>query len=481
MKLGPPSRSRRRLSSSLWIVALAASFLQGGQLRSAPLALNRENPHYFHFRGKPTVLITSGEHYGAVLNLDFDGLAYLQTLHADHLNLTRVFTGAYVEPPGAFNIARNTLAPLPGRFICPWARSDTPGYANGGNKFDLSKWDSAYFKRLRQFMGQARTRGIVVEVNFFTPFYEENIWDLSPMKAANNVNGVGEVARTNVYTLDRNGGLLAVQDAMVRKLVAELKDFDNLYYEICNEPYFAGVTMDWQRHIAETIVQAEKHFPHRHLISQNIANGKAKVENTHPAISIFNFHYASPPDAVEMNYGLNKVIGENETGFKGTEDTHYRKEAWQFILAGGGLFNNLDYSFVAGHERGDFVYPKTQPGGGNPGYRSQLRFLSHFIHRFDFIRMKPDRGVIRGGLPAPAQAYGLVEAGKQYAVYLFGGKQVNLELEIPHGTYRVEWLNPVTGQITKTPALRHPGGTARLASPAYVEDIALRIVSSTPL
>jgi hypothetical protein len=36
------------------------------------LQLHPENPHYFLWRGHPTVLITSGDHYGAVLNLDFD-------------------------------------------------------------------------------------------------------------------------------------------------------------------------------------------------------------------------------------------------------------------------------------------------------------------------------------------------------------------------------------------------------------------------
>ncbi|MGH9341061.1 MAG: hypothetical protein ACRD1R_16060 [Acidobacteriota bacterium] len=50
-----------------------------------------------------------------------------------------------------------------------------------------------------------------------------------------------------------------------------------------------------------------------HLISQNIANarlknlknGEGNIENPHPAISIFNFHYATPPNVVAMNYGLN--------------------------------------------------------------------------------------------------------------------------------------------------------------------------------
>jgi len=471
------SRNSLRRSPKLALVLFIA-FAGAGQC--APLSLHPENPHYFLFRGKPTVLLTSGEHYGAVLNRDFNFVEYLDTLAADGLNLTRTFTGAYLEPLGAFNIAQNTLAPATGRLICPWARSDTPGYPNGGNKFDLSKWDEAYFKRLKDFMEQAGKRGIVVELNLFTPFYEENIWALSPQKASNNINGVGDVARTNVYTLDRNGGLLAVHDAIVRKLVNELKDFDNLYYEICNEPYFGGVTMDWQRHVADTIVETEKPFPHQHLISQNVANTKAKVQNPNPAISIFNFHYASPPDTVAMNYGLNKVIGENETGFKGTNDTHYRMEAWQFILAGGGLFNNLDYSFVAGHERGDFVYPKNQPGGGNPVYRSQMKTLRDFINRFDFVKMKPSHSLIQSGLPEKSKAYVLAQPGKQYAVYIFGGSKVNLTVDLPKGEYAIEWLSPVSGRVEKMENLQHPGGTANLSSPAYAEDVALRVVSSAP-
>src|SRR5207249_11153273 len=145
------------------------------------------------------------------------------------------------------------------------------------------------------------------------PMYEESQWRLSPQNAINNVNGVGNVARTNVYALDKNDGLIAVQETMVRKIVTELNGFDNVYYEICNEPYFGGVTLEWQHHIADVISDTERTLGVRHLISQNIANQKAKVQNPHPAVSIFNFHYASPPDAVAMNYRLDKVIGDNET------------------------------------------------------------------------------------------------------------------------------------------------------------------------
>lgn len=444
-----------------------------------PLSLHPDNPHYFLWRGRPTLLITSAEHYGAVMNLDFDYAPYLKELEAKKLNNTRVFSGAYVEPIGAFNIARNTLAPPPERFIAPWVRSSRPGYANGGNKFDLTRWDEDYFKRLRGFVKQAGRRGVVVEMNLFCPFYEESQWKLSPQNALNNVNGVGSVARTNVYTLDKNGGLLAVQEAMTRKIVTELNGFDNLYYEICNEPYFGGVTMEWQHHIADVIVETEKSLPNRHLISQNIANGTQRITNPHPAVSIFNFHYASPPKAVAENYALNKVIGDNETGFQGTNDTHYRMEAWEFILGGGALYNNLDYSFVAGHERGDFDYPADQPGGGNPVFRRQLTVLRDFMHGFDFVRMKPGKDFLTSGVPEKMHAYALVEDGRQYAACFFepgntAPQSVSLTVLLPAGHYRVAWVDVLSGKAVKRERVKSSGATA-ITSPEFRREIALSI------
>jgi hypothetical protein len=150
--------------------------------------------------------------------------------------------------------------------------------------------------------------------------------------------------------------------SLVPLAAAESKDFDNVYYEICNEPYFGGVTLAWQLHIADVIVDAQRDHPHKKLIARNVANNAAGVSDPHPAFSIYNFHYAAPPITVAMNWHLNNVIGDNETGFRGTNDAAYRMEGWDFIIAGGGLYNNLDYSFVAGNEDGTFVYPSSQPG-----------------------------------------------------------------------------------------------------------------------
>ena len=101
-----------------------------------PISLHPANPHYFLFRGKPTVLITSAEHYGAVLNGDFDAIPYLDELHARGLNLTRTFSGTYREVPGSFKIEEHAGAD-PSKYIAPWPRTDVAGTSDGGNRFDL--------------------------------------------------------------------------------------------------------------------------------------------------------------------------------------------------------------------------------------------------------------------------------------------------------------------------------------------------------
>jgi hypothetical protein len=470
-------------------VCLAVSALHHAAAQT--LSLLPENPRYLAWRGRPLVIVGSGEHYGAVLNADFDFRTYLATLGKDGLNHTRLFTGAtYVEPKGAFNIAKNTLAPDGPRYLSPWARSDQPGYATGGNRFDLARWNESYFQRLRDFVGEAGRQKVIVEVNLFCPFYEDPQWLLSPFHPTNNIQGAGQgVSRTNVYTLDHHGGLLTYQERFVDRVVAELQGFDNLYYEICNEPYFAGVTLAWQAHIAQRIARAQAGHAHPKLISQNIANNHAKVEAPLPHISIYNFHYAAPPNAVAMNAHLRLPIGDNETGFAGTQDAPYRMEAWDFMIAGGALFSHLDYSFTVGHEDGRFAYPASQPGGGNQELRRQFRLLKEFIEGFDLARVGPDDSVLVGGIPPTHTARALVEPGKQLGVYFrpapgsprpqpqpAADKAPTLQVRVSAGPWEATWIDPVNGAVVRKETRDAPEGTLSVPFPSLVHDLALRLV-----
>ena len=455
-----------------------------------PLALNNQNPHYFEYRHKATVLVTSGEHYGAVINQDFNYSRYLDELARNHLNLTRIWSGTYREEPGNFKIGNNTLAPRREAFLSPWLRSDTPGALDGGNRFDLKRWNPAYFRRLRDFLRQASQRHIIVEINLFCTFYEDSMWKASPLNAANNVNGIGNIPRSEALSMQHQD-LLEIEDEFVRKIVTQVNSFDNLYFEICNEPYWGKVQPEWQRHISSVIANTEKRLPQRHLISENISNGSKKIVDPDPNVSIFNFHYARPPSSVELNYGLARVIGCNETGFDGQADSTYRIQGWAFLAAGGALYNNLDYSFAVGHERGDYRFSKETPGGGGFEIRRQLSILARFFQSLDLEELQPAQTLIRLDSPDTTKLYALASSGKEYVAYLYratiqSGAKPHFEVdaktgtsqiavELPAGAYQALWLDPKTGTVLSRFHFDQKNRNRTLTSPAYSEDIVLKI------
>jgi hypothetical protein len=469
---------------SLYFVAFALLILSCGRSLNLqpPLSLHPQNPHYFLFRGKPAILIGSTEHYGAVMNLDFDYVKYLNEIASSDLNVTRTFSGVYVEPGGAFGIQKNTLAPSTGRYICPWARSSQPGYTNGGNKFDLFKWNEAYFSRLKDFVTEAGKRNVIVELDLFSNFYDSAQWKLSPLYIRNNINGIGNIKDQKEILSLKHPEIIDIQEKMVRKIINELSNFDNLYYEICNEPYFGDTLAlkEWERYMTGIVVDAEKGFKQKHLISNNIANFSLPVSIPREGVSIYNFHYARPPLTVAMNYHLNMVIGDNETGFAGIEDATYRTEAWDFIMAGGALFNHLDYSFTADNEDGSFKVKEGQPGGGSKTLRNQLKILTQFMRGIDYINMLPAKNNrLRSSEPEITNMHALAKAEEVFAIYFHRKDTASsgsvFEITLPSGSYTFTWIDTKTAGKTVSNLQNHPGGWASITSPDYSVDIALRV------
>jgi hypothetical protein len=487
------------LTLALALVGSASAPSLAAQNRDTePIRLDPVNPHYFFFHGKTIALVSSGEHYGAVLNADFDYRRYLATLEAEGLNYTRLFGGSYIEVPGkSFGIQRNDLAPQPGKFIAPWMRSDVPGYAGGGNKFDLDKWNPEYFERLHSFLAEAAKRGIVVEITLFSSQYGEIQWALSVFNAANNVNQTTAIDWKKINTLE-NGNLLAVQERYTRKLVREASTFSNVIFEIQNEPWsdqpeFAGVvnpylfppsrnqfpnsievadklSIAWQTQVKQWIASEESSLPLKHLIAQNYCDFGLPVRDLIPGVSIVNFHYAYPETA-SMNQGIGKAIAYDETGFLGQDDDSYRRQAWNFMLSGGGSFGALDYSFTTGHEDGTDT-ARNGPGGGSPAFRAQLGFLSAFLKALPLREMAPDPQIVKhaGG------AYPRVLSNhKVYAIYLDGSGPVEVTLNLPTGEYSGEWLNTKTGERENILNFSHAGGDKAVQSPEFQNGIALRL------
>ena len=471
----PTFRSRH----SIGLITACALMFSGMSTVAEPIRLHPENGHYFLFHDRLAVLVGSSEHYGALINLDFDYIRYLDEMRASGLNVARVFAGTYREIPGSFNITDNTLSPPSGRAIAPWARSAVPGAYDGGNKFDLTKWDAAFFHRMRDFVKVAGERDIVVELTFFSAFYEDAIWNACPMKSTNHINGSGAGGRGNCFLT--NSDLLPAQLALVRKCAEELRDCDNIYYEIINEPYSSGVPQAWQNLIINEITTTEAGFPHRHLIAQNVANADATIQNPNPEVSIFNFHYALP-NAAKQNFGLNRPLGDDETGYgpdDAQKDFPYRREAWEFMLSGGGIFNHLDYSFTASSESG--LATPDAPGGGGPAIRRQLGILRWFLEDLPLLGSSPLTGLVASGVPVGGAVRAMGIPGEAYGLYLRGNSQANLTMNLPAGNYHGQWIDPRSGLSTGLENFTHAGGQRVMASPVYGEDIALRLfVGNSP-
>jgi hypothetical protein len=476
---------------SLVYIAIYSFIVSWCGANAQTLRLCPENPRYLEFKGQPVILITSAEHYGAVVNLDFDYKKYLNTLAEEGFNYTRIFSGTYIEPvENIFGIRKNTLAPLTGRFISPWIQE------NG--KFDPSRFNPLFFERMKDFTREAAGHGIIVEITLFTSIYAENAWALSPLNPLNHIHPA-DTLEFHLVNTPGNGTLKDYQERFIRKVVREMNGFDNIFYEIQNEPWadqgdLAGEvnleddtvftrswqkkvevanakSMEWQAWVSSIIRDEESKLQRKHLIAQNICNFGIKLGKVPEGVSILNFHYAHP-EAVIMNRDLGVVTGLDETGFMPHEDQLYINQAWRFVLSGGGLYNNLDYSFTAGNEDGTWPVPEENPGWGGPAFRKKLSLLVRTMEEVPFQEMEYTGNLFKGTEPFVRQ-YGLCKEGELYLVFVEGSRQVPLVPELPAGNYEVTWLNIQTGQ--RIQMRENLGNLAPIYAPFEENEVVLMI------
>ncbi len=180
------------------------------------------------------MLLAATEHYGSIINRAFDFDRYLTDAAEHHQTVTRTFL-LFRESQGSRNPG-SPCKPESPDYLAPYLRTG-PGAAGDGEPiYDLDQWNPAYFERLHKFLDRASQLGIVVELTLFSNAYGQGGWrNFNPLMPGNNIQHVG-VADWQDYLSLRNKPMNDRQFAYVAKIVAETARYDNVYYEICNEP-----------------------------------------------------------------------------------------------------------------------------------------------------------------------------------------------------------------------------------------------------
>jgi len=465
-----------------------------------------KNPFYWQYRSKPLLLI-GGSDQDNIFQWAFDG-----TKLADHLDLLVACGGNYVR----CTMSSREYTPEGYRWDllpCPFVKID--------GKYDLRQWNEDYWKRLRTFLREAKTRGIIVQLEIWDRWNESGDsrkagfgWYDSPWNPDNNStydwadSPLLKPGKTDFYNafhyaaVTEDPVLLPLQQRFVEKVVDEVIDNgnDQVLFQVDNESGIGDETLEpdpyWARFVrryaeskgaSDIFVCTSRRFhrptPYEAKTFQDWDNPEVRVPLLNTA---FNFsdisqnngtggqtqydnilwyrsrvieHGARPINNVKC-YHFNWPVGSS-FGKDRTSPTDAEAGAkfWRAVFAGS--------AGVRFHRN-----TPTRPAGLREGFglaiegQRHLRSMREFLDAVHVFSMNPCNDLLSHR--ETNEAYCLAEQGRQYAVFFTGegDGQVGIELTASVRSFQLRWLNIATNswsQRDRIPSsgdyiLRSPGG-----------------------
>ena len=463
--------------------------LTGPNAAAGPLVVSAVNPRYFtigsgNAADRRAVYLT-GSH---IWNNFHDGLgpgpdcadtpeqndygAYLRFLKDHGHNFIRLWRWEQFKSQAAGGGFHLCMTPQ------PWQRTG-PGTAKDGKpKFDLSKFNPAYFDRLRDRVIAAGDEGIYVAVMFFEGWAlhlspaPDNV-EGHPFHAANNVNGISLTSIVDYQVLPLDPRVQALEEAYIKKVVDTVHDLPNVLYEVANESsgdgrldeqmaaalkltnLDTGDSTQWQYWVINVVKQYEQQMGYdKHPVGMTMqypVADQTKVNDPllnspadwispgyddeifagggHPMApgSPPSRWFADPPAAD----GAKVVITDTDHYAPGQGDALW---AWKSFLRGHHPIL-MDFGII------DVVNP-LDPSLGVPPYgfyepaRYAMGDTLRYAERMELIHMVP-----RGDLTSTG--YALANPGKEYLVLQPRETGDAFTMELAAGTYTVEWFSVV--------------------------------------
>ena len=416
---------------------------------SGPLRVNPRNPRYFTDDSGRSIFLT-GSHTWA--NFQDSGLApvkasdweaYLDMMLAHNHNFMRLW--AWQQAAWAPWTPDKIL------FEPTIYMRTGPGPAmDGGQRFDLKKFNPAYFARMRDRIVDCRNRGIYCAVQLFQGFSVnkphacgDQTWAGHPYNKQNNINGIDG---------DRNGdgeldydqpAVREVQTAYLAKIVETVAGLANVLYEVMNE----GGNKEWDWWVVDTVHKMESDRGYRHPVGLTGAGSETMEEMlASPAdwISPFGGKFQWEPPVWD-----GKKVSVNDTdhlwGHGGTVAWAWKSftrghntllmDAWDAIA--GAPCPEVNWGPRAG-------YPlRNLNRRDDPTWEPVRKALGHtrsYADRMDLTAAMPSAEIATTG-------YCLANPEREFLVYLPEGDFVTVDLSRVKGRLRAEWMHPVEGTI----------------------------------
>ena len=472
---------------------------------AGPLVVSRTNPRYFEARGEEgeqrAVYLT-----GAHVNNNFhDGMgpgaecpdepdrfdfdAYLRWLTDHGHNFIRLWRWEQFKSQVGGGAIHACMSPQ------PWPRTG-PGTATDGKpKFDLSKFDDEHFGRLRERVEAANRAGVYVDVMLFEGFglhltpAPDNV-EGHPFHAKNNVNGIGIGSIVDYMVLPLDPKIQTLQEAYIRKVVDTIQDLPNVLYEVANEasgqnadsmempdgtaiPGRIGDTTQWQYWVIDTLKRYEEERGHdRHPVGMTMQFPVPDQTRVNDPLFASPADWISPgfdePMTPESDFSAGPPPGRwlldppSADGRKVvvSDNDHYSPMkadplwAWKSFVRGHNPIL-YDLGIIFGVDPPD-------PSAGMPSYESleparlAIGDTRRLADRIGLIDMVPVGDLASTG-------YALANPGVEYVVLQPAGGELTVQL--PPGSYDVEWFNLETREWTDGEPVSVDTGAATVLRP----------------
>ena len=496
-KRPPAPHSIRVQGLVLWsLISLLAGLpaLSAGQV-AGPLTVSPNSNYFMDANG--SVLILNGSQTwntlqdwgsdGSVQPLDFS--AYVGFLTAHGHNFTLLWRTELPKfcglPSTASTPPELTVSPH------PWSRTGPGKATDGGLKFDLTKFEQAFFDRLHARAQALNDAGIFVGVYLFTGEWLNSFRcpsDGYPFTGANNVNGIddgysGGHRGTGSIAMTAPNAITAIQDAYVEKAIDTLNDLPNVLWIVSEEA--PSDSLWWNNHQISHIRNYESGKPRRHPIGLAALVGSSDT-------TLYNSDADWVAPEVRVSPGRSCGTGKPACKVNVNDSDHAYWEMWKqtaqmnrnyawenFTNGNQVLFMDPYVLFYPRENRNLCVSPAraicSAPDTRWDDFRNNLGYILKYSHRLNLANAMP-----RGDLSSTGHCLAQTpSAGAEYLVYAPAGGSFTVNLSAMSGssTLSVEWFNPATGSVIVEKAIP-AGSDSQLFNPPFSGDAVLYLADT---